>query len=316
MRTAILVTVGSVLFWAALLGASRVLLVSLDLDPWAFTFVQLLSGGVVLLCAGGRRRPDLSSFRRPATWILGVLRVLSAASYTAVLAWISVMEAGVLGAVGVPMVAAAVWLAFGRRPAQYEWLGQIVIILAVLLVVADLQGGFWHPAVLLMLFNEVCVVATTLLTERHPDNVSSRPGARLQFTGALLLINAALFLAIQTAQGGSAGNIWNWHLLCAGIFVGVAIRAPSMVLSFWSIRLVGAQNYLAALSVLPLLGMIFEQSAVAAGLIDVSRFRAITVILAVCVMTGTLLVAVARVRKSRLAAVGLALAWSHEKPKP
>ena len=155
MRTPLLVTLGAVLSWAALLAASRVLLVGLALDPWAFSFVQLCAGGIVLIAAGGIQRFELSSFRRPSTWILGTLRVLSAALYTAVIAWVSVLEAGVLGAVNIPMVAVAVWAAFGRRPARGEWLGHLAILAAILLLVAQLEGGVWHPAVGLMLLNEV-----------------------------------------------------------------------------------------------------------------------------------------------------------------
>ncbi len=310
MRTPVAITLAAILSWTALVAASRVLLLRLGLDPWAFSFVQLVAGGGVLLAAGGRRRLDLSSFRRPSTWILGVFRVLSAASYTAVLAWISVLEAGVLAAVNVPMVAAAVWLAFGRRPARGEWLGHLAIGIAILPLVASLEGGLRHPAVGLMLFNEVCLVAGTLLAERHPDNLSDEPGARLRFTGAVLLVTGALFLAIRLAQAGIVGGLagsatdiaWSWPLLIWGTVVGVALRAPSMVLSFWSARLVGAQNYMAAASLLPVLGMLLEQAAFAGGLIDVSRFRPETAVLALGIVAGTLLVVAARLRERRAAA--------------
>ena len=306
MRTPVAITLAAILSWTALVAASRVLLLRLGLDPWAFSFVQLVAGGGVLLAAGGRRRLDLSSFRRPSTWILGVFRVLSAASYTAVLAWISVLEAGVLAAVNVPMVAAAVWLAFGRRPARGEWLGHLAIGIAILPLVAGLEGGLRHPAVGLMLFNEVCLVAGTLLAERHPDNLSDEPGARLRFTGAVLLVTAGLFLGLRLAQAGVAGDTadsaWSWPLLAWGAVIGVTLRAPSMVLSFWSARLVGAQNYMAAASLLPVLGMLLEQAAFTGGLIDVSRFRPETAVLAAGIVAGTLLVVAARFRERRAAA--------------
>jgi hypothetical protein len=218
---------------------------------------------------------------------------------------VSVLEAGVLGAINVPMVAAAVWLAFARRPARGEWLGQAVILAAAALLVAGLEGRVRLPVVGLMLVNELCLVGSTLIVERHPDNVSDRPGARLRLTGTVMLVTATLFLAARLAQGGSADGIWDWRLLAAGAAVGVALRAPSMVLSFWSIRLVGAQNYMAAVSVLPLIGMALEQAAFAAGLIDVSRLQAGAVLLAVGVAAGTLLVVAARVRALRQAAVAL-----------
>ena len=299
MRIALLVTIGAVLSWAALLAASRVLLLRFELDPWAFSFVQLCAGGLVLTAAGGFRRLDLSSFRRPTTWMLGTLRVLSAALFTATIVWVSVLEAGILGVVNIPMAALAVWMAFGRHPARGEWLGHLVILAAILLLVTQLEGGVRHPAVVLMLLNEVCLIAATLIVERHPDNVSEQPGARLRLTGAVMLITAALFLAARLAMDGMDGDLWSWPLLLWGALVGVAFRAPSMVLSFWSIRLVGTQNYMVAIALLPLLGMALEEAAIASGLIDVSRFRTDTLLLALGVLAGTLLVVAARVRAVR-----------------
>ncbi|MEQ9125307.1 MAG: translation-associated GTPase, partial [Alphaproteobacteria bacterium] len=97
--TALIVTAAAVFWWGALVAASRVVLLRYGLDPWAFSFIQLCAGGVLLLLLGGRRSLALASFRRPATWALGVLRVASAALYTAVLAWVSALEAGTIGAV-------------------------------------------------------------------------------------------------------------------------------------------------------------------------------------------------------------------------
>lgn len=302
MRMAVIVTIGAVLFWAVLITVSRVLLLRYDLDPWAFTFVQLCSGGTLLLLAGGRGRMALASFRRPATWTLGVLRVLSAGFFTAVVAWVSAMEAGILGAVNVPMVALAVWAVFGRRPARQEWIGHVAILAAIALLVATLDGGFRHPAVVLMLLNEVCLVSATLLAERHPDNASAESGARLRFTGAVLLVTAGLFLALRLYQGDLDSGAWSGTLLLAGAIVGVLLRGPSMVLAFWSTRLVGAQNYMAAASALPVLGMVLEGAAFRLGLIDVSRFQPTTALLAVGTVAGTLLVAAARIRAARPAA--------------
>lgn len=39
------------------------------------------------------------------------------------------------------------------------------------------------------------------------------------------------------------------------------LRAPAMLFSFWSIRLIGSQNYMAAAASLPLLGLGLEEIA-------------------------------------------------------
>lgn len=294
MQTSLIVTIGAIMSWAALSAVSRVLLLRLGLDPWTFSLVQLCAGGLVLLTIGGCRSLNLSSFKRPTTWLLGMLRVLSAALYTAVLVWVSVLEAGTIGSISVPMVTIAVWMIFGRRPGRGEWLGHLVILCAVVVLLVSLQGAIRYAVAGLMLSNAFCLIAIAFLAERHPDNVSDQPGVRLRFTGAVLLVTAALFFAMRLVQGDADDGTWNLQLVTVSVAVGVLLRAPSMVLSFWSIRLVGAQNYMAAISLLPLLGMVFEEAAIVTGLLDVSRFQVGTLFLALSVVAGTLMVLFAR----------------------
>lgn len=299
MRTKLLVTLAAVMSWAVLLVVSRVVLLRFSIDPWTFTFVQLCAGGTVLLLLGGLRGLDFASFANPITWLLGLLRVLSAACYTAVLAWLSVLEAGILGAINIPLAMFAVWLVFGQRPSRGEWLGHVAICAPMPFLVVGLEGGLGHPAVLLMLLNEVCLIAATLLAERHPENVSDRPGARLRFSGAVLLVTAAILLVLWLALDKGREGTWSWPLLVAGCLVGVMFRAPSMVLSFWSMRLIGTRNYLAAIAILPVVGLALEQGAIALGLIGVSRFQLETLMLAIAVLLGTLLVAAMRIGNVR-----------------
>lgn len=303
MHQPILVSAAAILSWSALIAISRILLVRYGFDPWAYTFLQLCAGGVCLLAIGRLGRghgASLDSFRRPSTWILGVLRVLSAALFTAVLVWVSAMEAGVLGAVNVPMVAVAVWLVLGRRPARLEWLGHAVILTAIAALVLRLEGGFANPAVILMLLNEVCLVAGTLLAERHPDNTASAPGGRARFTGAVLLVTAGLFLGLRILEGGGVGDVdWSAPLIVSALLVGVLLRGPSMFLTFWATRLIGSQNYMASCTALPVIGMVLEQAAFELGLIDVTRFRLETLLFTAGVVAGTLIVVAARVRAAR-----------------
>ncbi|MEQ9125958.1 MAG: hypothetical protein RIM80_25730, partial [Alphaproteobacteria bacterium] len=179
--------------------------------------------------------------------------------------------------------------AFGRAPRRRELPGHLAILAAVAAVAAGLDPTIRLAVVGLMLLNAVCIVLIAIVAERHPDNLSDAPGVRLRFTGAVLLTTATLFLLARAAGlgGGAAGGAWDWPLVAAGVAVGVLLRAPSMVLTFWSIRLVGAQNYTAANAFLPLVGMALEEAAVGAGLIDVSRFQSSVLALSVVVVLGT-----------------------------
>lgn len=300
MNLSIIVTISAIFCWAVLSVTSRVLLVNFNLDPWMFSFIQLCAGGITLLAISGRTGLKISSFTRPSTWILGALRVLSAALYTAVLVWVSVLEAGILGALNMPVIALVVWAMTKRCPAQFEWLGHLLLLVAVFVLAMRLENDLRTATLSLMALNAVCLTAMNLLAERHPDNISNKPGVRIRFTGAVLLVTAVLFAAGRIIQQSPADAPADLTLIVAGVVVGIVLRAPAMLLAFWSIQLAGAQGYTAAISLLPIFGMAFEQAAVASGLLTESRFQIETVYLAGMVILGTLLILGARRRQTIL----------------
>ena len=304
MQKGILVTAGAIGSWALLSVIGRILLLRLHIDPWAFSFIQLCAGGAALVIAakiaGPRASFRLARFARPTTWILGALRVASAAIYTTVLGWLSVLEAGTIGAVSVSLAALGVWLIFRRRPSQGEGWGHLLILGAVGWLLAGIEDPLRPVVAALMGLNALAVVGIALLAERHPDNMSDEPGARLQFTGTVLMVTAAVFLALRAVQAPASETAdWDWPLIVVSAVFGIVLRAPSTVLTFWSIRLVGTQNYAAAIAFLPLIGMGFEEAAVALGLIDISRFDPGTLLIALIVLAGTGAVIAARLRVGR-----------------
>ena len=73
------ILVSSLVVWAGLLTISRALLLTTGIDPWAFTFIQMLSGGVTLLIFAWRpgmswrggcaaRGPGARSFSAKLSW--------------------------------------------------------------------------------------------------------------------------------------------------------------------------------------------------------------------------------------------------------
>ncbi|AHD11544.1 hypothetical protein [Phaeobacter gallaeciensis] len=294
----IVVTVAAMFFWALLSVVSRILLLKYDLDPWMFSFIQLCAGGTALILLSGERRLDTSSFSRPTTWMLGALRVTSAAIFTAVLALISVLEAGLVGTLNLPVIMLVVWVMSGTRPSSLETIGQLLVFGAILAILWCLEADIRGPATWLMVLNAFCLAAITLLSERHPDNLGDQPGARARFTGAVLLVTATIFLGVRSVHDGFSTAPVSMPLLISSVAVGVFLRAPAMFFVFWSIRLVGAMRYTASVTLLPLFGLIFEQWAIAAGLLDVTRFRVVTLYLAVIIVVGTAVVLVAQTRRT------------------
>ncbi|MCG8491292.1 MAG: EamA family transporter [Sneathiellales bacterium] len=285
-----LITFAAMLCWALLSVVSRILLLKFEFDPWMFSFVQLSAGGAALIALSRRGRFELTSFKRPSTWVLGVLRVLSASLFTVVLGWVSVLETGLIGTLNLPVIALAVWLLYGKRVTHLESIGHFLLLFAILFLVLGLEGDMRGIVGGFMILNAICLAAITLISERHPDNISDAPGARARFTGAVLLVTAGFFLLTRFVQTGVSFEAIDLPLLVSGVLVGIILRAPAMFLVFWSIRLVGAFRYTASVVFLPMLGFLFEQTASFLGLLKSSSLEIKTLIAAGAVFLGTALV--------------------------
>jgi len=297
MRLAILVTFAATFWWAALSVTSRALLLKLSLDPWMFTFIQLCAGGAILLLIGGRKTASIQSFKSPYTWVLGVLRVISAALYTSILGYVSVLETGTIGTLSVPFIAIFAWISGGDRFSRTEWVGHLMIMAGIMVIIWQLNPEIRQTTTILMLLNAASVVAMNLLAERHPENSSSHMGVRLRFTGSVLLVTAGIFMGLKLLQGELTGQMWDLDIVIAGVAVGVLLRAPSMVFAFWSIKLIGALKYTVAVSALPFVGFAIEQATIKLGLLDQSQVQFDTILLAALVLAGTFVVLGARRRK-------------------
>ena len=110
------ILVSSLVVWAALLTISRALLLTTGMDPWAFTFIQMLSGGVTLMIFAWRPGLSWRAAGRPLTWLFGLSRVTSAACFTAALIYVSLVEASLLGLISVTGAALLAWRLGGARP--------------------------------------------------------------------------------------------------------------------------------------------------------------------------------------------------------
>ncbi|MEM1299736.1 MAG: hypothetical protein AAGH68_10690, partial [Pseudomonadota bacterium] len=247
---------------------------------------------------GYRAAKAKRSFTRLSTWVLGALRVLSAALYTAVLGLISVLEAGTIGAINLSVVAVAVFVVSRKPPRGMAWIGHVVILVAVALMTMRLQSEERSVVLGLMGLNAICLAAMNLIAEHHPENTSATPTGRAWFSGVVLAITAAFFLAVRVAQGGDLLGGLSWPLILSSLAVGVLLRAPSMFLTFWAISVAGAEGYTAAIAFLPLFGMALEQTAIVLGVLDTSRFQFELLYIALLALAGTLLVWVAK-RPSR-----------------
>ncbi len=290
----LLVAFGSIALWAVLLVVSRIVLVTYDVDPWSFTFVQLIAGGAVSIAASAGGEPvDWSSLRRGRTWLYGAFRVTTAAAFTAALAHTTVTYAGLLGTINLVLGVIGATLVYGRWPSRPEYAGLAVVLAGVALVAATrLDGGLRNPAVALMLVSELAVVGAALVAESHPDNAGESRNVRLRFSGVVLVLTASLFLALRLVQqaidGGPLGDTVDTSpaMWIAGIVVGVTLRGPAMYTALNATRLVGAEVYLMVAASLAFIGLVLETAAGALGVADPPTFDAIDGVLLVTIASG------------------------------
>jgi hypothetical protein len=154
-----------------------------------------------------------------------------------------------------------------------------VMIAGVAVMALSLPGGLLNPAVLLELIAESAVVVSTLLIERHPENRRDDVLSRCRFTGAVLMVTAAMFMlawaisgvlgirlgADALAFGDPAQLFASTELLIAGTLAGVLLRGPTMYLALLAVKLAGTQTYLATLALLPVACLVFELGCAVAG---------------------------------------------------
>ena len=122
------ILVSSLVVWAGLLTISHALLLTTGIDPWAFTFIQMLSGGVTLLIFAWRPGMSWRAGGRPLTWLIGLSRVTSAACFTAALVYVSLVEASLLGLMSVTGAALMAVRLRGARPGRAELFCHTILV--------------------------------------------------------------------------------------------------------------------------------------------------------------------------------------------
>jgi hypothetical protein len=203
----------------------------------------------------------------------------------------------------VPLAAAVLLLATRRSPPRRQWLAHGVIVAGILTMAFSLPGGLFNPAVLLELIAESAVVASTLLIERHPGNQSEDVATRCRFTGAVLMVTAAMFILAWALSGvlgvrlgsnalafGDLTQLFaSTDLLIAGALAGVLLRGPTMYLALLAVKMAGTQTYLATLALLPFACLVFEALCAWTGLLPWPALGAAEIVSGLLVVGGSLM---------------------------
>ncbi|MEM7721115.1 MAG: EamA family transporter [Pseudomonadota bacterium] len=316
--SSILIVLAALSSWSLLLVVSRIVLVNFGLDPWLFTFIQMMAGGVFLIAVSGRPKGVWRTLGDPMTWLYGVLRVATAAFFTAALLYTTATNAAFLAILSVPTSMLVIWILQSHRPNAWELPGHLLILVGLFALGATLDGGFRNPAMVFMILSELCVVFSTLIAELHPMNQTEDRRQRAALTGTMLLASACMMLLVAMlagllAQGAPAfaaflpANLaWiddprvllDPMLWVSAILVGILLRGPSMFLALLAIHRVKTTNYLAAMAALPLSSLLFELGAFQVGWLGPVSVWTLSTAFGVLMILGSLVVILARARRN------------------
>lgn len=299
----LLVAIAATIAWAVLMVATRVVLLTLGINAWGFTLMQLLTGGLAMMLIGRRGAVDWAALLSPAIWAYGALRVVSAGGTSAALLYVTVMQDALLMAMNVPLAALILVLILRQRLPGRQLLAHAVIVAGIAVMAFSLPGGLANPAVLLEIISESAVVCSTLLIERHPENRREDIAARCRFTGAVLMVTAAMFILVWAVSGllgvrlGSdalefgdpAALFASTELLVAGALAGVLLRGPTMYLTLLAVKLAGTQTYLATLALLPFACLVLELICAWTGLLPWPTLGRAEIVAGTLVVGGSLL---------------------------
>src|SRR5215208_1209829 len=285
---------GNSLLWSLYLLLTRHVVSGAALDAWAYTLVQLLFAGLIMLWLG--RRAAGRWYELLAPWTIGYafLRVAINGATAAAIVWLAITESTPLATVSVLIGAGSGWWLTRNVPPRRDWPGLALLAIGIVAFALTLAPDAWRGLGWLVA-SEAMAVAGSWLIAYHPRNRSTDLAARSRFTGeilvaaslALILVWSALGLlgAVTSPWAGAGDAFGRIELWLYAALAGLLFRAPGTWLGFWTINRTGVQTYLIALSAMPFFAIALEATAARFGWVappdlSIAEWMAASVILA------------------------------------
>lgn len=278
MSRAFTIALATALLWALYLVVTRFVVSRAALDPWAYTLVQLLAGGVFIFWLGRKAPGNWRALFTPWMVGYGVLRVGITGASSAALAWLVVTQSTLLSTANVLMGALAALLVHRIVPPRLERIALAILAVGLGVLIVCLQPGTAYQGALWLLASETGVVVAALAVEKHPRNRSDDIADRSRFTAETLIITSIVLIVAWSAAGAAGlsrspwdpgGNAFGHPLLWLwGVGTGLVFRGPGQWLTFYTLRHAGTQAYLIALMLMPAFAIAIEFAAARFGLVD------------------------------------------------
>lgn len=283
MRTyPILASLFAVLLWAVYLVGTRLVFSGTRIDPFAYALTQMLSGGAFMILLSGRARVDWADLLNFWTVAFGGLRTVVISATALALLYLPVVQTSLLGTMSVPLATLAEWRLRRVVPSRLELLGNVLLLLAILAIVASLPGGRTWIGLGWQILSETSAVASGVIAWRHPANQGDSIAVRARTTGVLLAASALSTALGWWAMAGAglaadpfasgAGALGDPELWLYGAAAGILVRGPGTYISLYVYRYAGISTHMAGLTAIPLAAIGLEQVAIGFGWLPAVAF--------------------------------------------
>jgi hypothetical protein len=265
---------GNSLLWSLYLLLTRHVVSGAALDAWAYTLVQLLFAGLIMLWLG--RRAAGSWYELLAPWTVGYafLRVAINGATAAAIVWLAITESTLLATVSVLIGASSGWWLTRKAPPRRDWPGLALLAIGIVAFALALAPQAWRGLGWLVA-SEAMAVAASWMIAYHPRNRSTDLAARSRFTGEILVAASVALILVWSVLGVAGAVTSPWagagdafgriELWLYAALAGLLFRAPGTWLGFWTINRTGVQTYLVALTAMPFFAIALEGTAAYLG---------------------------------------------------
>jgi len=300
---------GNSLLWSLYLLLTRHVVSGAALDAWAYTLVQLLFAGLIMLWLGRRAAGSWLGLLAPWTIGYAFLRVAINGATAAAIVWLAITESTLLATVSVLIGAVSGWWLTRNAPPRRDWPGLALLAIGIVAFALTLAPDAWRGLGWLVA-SEAMAVAASWMIAYHPRNRSNDLAARSRFTGeilvaaslALILVWSVLGLlgAVTSPWAGAGDAFGRLELWLYAALAGLLFRAPGTWLGFWTINRTGVQTYLIALSAMPFFAMALEATAAHFGWVAPPDLSAGEWIAAAVILAASTWLIVVRLRPARV----------------
>jgi drug/metabolite transporter (DMT)-like permease len=262
------------LLWSLYLLLTRHVVSGARLDAWAYTLVQLLAAGLVMLLLGRRASGGWSSLLAPWTVGYAFLRVAVNGATAAAVVWLAITESTLLSTVSALIGVASGWLLTRKPPPRRDWPCLALLAAGIVGFALALAPDAWRGLGWLVV-SEVLAVTASWMIAYHPRNRSTDLAERSRFTGEILVAASLALILVWSLLGlaGAVASPWagagdafgRAELWLYAVLAGLLFRAPGTWLGFWTINHTGVETYLIVLTAMPFFAIALEAAAASVG---------------------------------------------------